>query len=153
MARINKEMNTTRRQLLAWSTPVIASVALPVHAQMSICPEGPPEMSVMVAPKCSGSAPIGTAVLELLAPGATTITVMDITTTSSDVNSTLTVNEALPRDISQSTSTTITWEGPASDAVSCLPLAELMVTVEFQCNDGMIEMQTYDVLALLAAVN
>jgi len=147
----NKKINSKRRQLLAWFTPTVVALALPVHAQMSICPEGPPEMSVMVLPKCSGSPPVGSAVLELLAPGSSTITVMDITTTTGDPASTLTVNEALPRDITQSTNVTITWDGPAGAGVSCLPSTELMVTVEFQCNGGDMEMATYNVLDLLIA--
>ena len=147
------QINTGRRQLLAWSTPTIVAIALPVHAQMSICPDGPPLLNVLVAPKCSGSPPIGTAELQLLAPSATTITLMNISTSSNDPNSTLAVNESLPRDITQSINTTITWEGPASDAQSCLPLAELMVMVEYQCSDGEIEMETYDILALLTAAD
>ena len=142
------EINKLRRQVLVWTAPAIAAVTLPVHAQTSLC-TAPPVVSVPVAPKCAGDPPVGTAQLEILAPDTTSMELIDIQVTSSDAASTLTL-PSLPANLSDLVPLAVTWDGPASDALSCLPLAQITMTLEYAC--GMTsEFETYDVTALLIA--
>ena len=86
-------LSTTRRQLVAWSVPVVACVTLPAHAQTSVSTNCStivtPELVVTVAPKCSGNPPIAQATLELRLVGADDVIITDIVFTSPDANASL----------------------------------------------------------------
>lgn len=148
--QMNIKINKVRRQVLMWTAPVVASVTLPVHAQTSpsSC-TAPPLVSVPAAPKCAGNPPIGTALLEILAPNTDSMELIDIQVTSADPASTLTL-PSLPASLNDSIPLEITWDGPASDALTCLPLTEISMTLEYACNgDGISVFESYDVTALL----
>lgn len=149
--QMNTKINKLRRQMLVWTVPVIATVTLPAHAQTSLACTAPPGVSVPVAPKCAGSNPlIGTAQLEIFAPDAMLMELIDIQVTSTDPASTLTL-PSLPATLSNSTPLVVTWNGPASDALTCLPLSQISMTLEYACSNGVSVFETYDVTALLIA--
>ena len=147
---MNKRINKQRRQLLVWTAPTVAVIALPAHAQMSPC-TGPPVVSVAAAPKCAGDPPIGSAQLEILAPDAMPMELISVEVTTDDPASTLNDLPSLPAMLSDSTPMTVTWDGPASDAVTCLPLAQISMALEYACSDGVIVVETYDITDLLIA--
>jgi len=149
--QVNMKINKPRRQVLVWTAPTIVAVTLPAHAQTSATSSciAPPLVSVAAAPKCAGDPPIGTALLEILAPNSDSTELVDIQVTSADPASTLTL-PTLPAALSDSVPLEVTWDGPASDAVTCLPLAQINMTLEYACNgDGISVFETYDVTALL----
>ena len=140
-----------RRELLFWSAPVITMVALPAHAQMSqprAC-AGPPILNVVAQPKCSGDPPIGTAVIEILGPDEFDMELKDIQFTTTDSKSSLSSLPTLPVIITDISGVTFTWLGPATDGVTCLPLASIEVTIDYCCEDGQILTETYDLTQLL----
>jgi len=144
-------MNKQRRHVLVWTAPTVAAISLPTHAQMSpMACAAPPVVSVPVTPKCAGDPPIGTAQLEIFAPNGEVMNLLGITVTTSDSASTLTL-PSLPASLSETSALVVTWDGPASDAVSCLPLAEITMELEYACTDEISVFETYDVTALLAA--
>ena len=147
---MNKRINEQRRQFLVWTAPTVAVIALPAHAQMSPC-TGPPVVSVAAAPKCAGDPPIGSAQLEILAPDSMSMELISIEVTTNDPDSTLNDIPSLPAMLSDSTPVTVTWDGPASDAVTCLPLAQIDMVLEYACSDGVIVSETYDITDLLIA--
>lgn len=143
------KMNTQRRQLLVWTAPAVAAVTLPAHASMSPC-TAPPIVSVPVAPKCAGNPPIGTAQLEIFAPDMMPMELISIQVTSGDPASTITV-PSLPATLNDLVPLTVTWDGPASDALTCLPLAQIDMVLEYACSDGVSVEESVDVTALLIA--
>ncbi|MDB4512176.1 hypothetical protein N9060_01800 [Arenicella sp.] len=144
------KINKDRRQALIWTAPAIAAVALPVHAQTSECP-APPLVTVVVAPKCVGNPPIGQASFEISAPSASPIELNGIEVTSSDPDSFLETLETFPTTITDVISEPFSWTGPASDALTCLPLAEISITIEYSCEANSSQFETYDITALLIA--
>ena len=147
---MNNKINNQRRQILVWTAPTVAVIALPAHAQMSPCP-APPVVSVGVAPKCAGDPPVGNALLEILAPDSMSMELIGIEVTTDDASSTLSEFPTLPAMLSDSTPVTVEWNGPASDAVTCLPLAQINMILEYACNGGAVEVETYDITGLLIA--
>lgn len=148
--QVNMKINKLRRQALIWTAPAIVAVTLPTHAQTSpsSC-TAPPVVSVAASPKCAGDPPIGTAALEILAPNAMPMELIDIQVTSSDPESILTV-PSVPANLSDLVPLELAWDGPASDAITCLPLAEISMTLEYACNDdGISVFETYDISTLL----
>jgi len=144
----NKKLQLSRRQLLVWTTPALTSVALPAHAQTTVCP-APPIVNVLAAPKCSGNPPVGTAVFEIVAIDGTPVTLKNIEFTTTDPKSDLSSLPATPVDITDTASETFTWIGPASDALSCLPLAQITMTISYCCEGGDILTETYNITELL----
>ena len=116
--------------------------------QICTC-EGPPVLNVLAPPKCSGNPPVGTAVIEIFAPGECPMNLLGITVDSSDAKSSISSLPSFPSAITETSGETITWTGPASDAISCLPLASISITIEYACEDGVAQSETYDITQLL----
>ncbi len=146
--KTNLKLN--RRDLLQWSTPIIASVALPAHACTSTgaC-LAPPVLTVLAPPKCSGDPPVGTAVIVITAPDDCAMSILGVEVESSDPKSDISSLPDFPAAITETDGETITWIGPASDGVSCLPLASISTTIEYACDDGISQFETYDITELL----
>jgi hypothetical protein len=149
------EIKFSRRQLLKWTTPSVVAITLPVHAQTSpmpepeVCMPSPPDLSVLAAPKCSGNPPVGTAVIEILSANDFAITVTDIIVTSNDPKSDISSIPSLPFDVTDVDGETVTWIGPASDGISCLPLAQVSIEIFYNCDGGETQSETYDITQLL----
>jgi len=140
----------SRRSLLKWSAPVVTSVALPAHAATSACVDAVPVLSVVSSPKCSGTPPIGTAVISIASSLADCpLTIKSITSVTNDDKSDITNLPALPIDVDTTDAVVFEWTGPASDAVSCLPLAQIDVTIEYCCENGPTVQETFDLPQLL----
>ena len=128
----DQQLKLSRRQLMQWSTPVVTAIALPAHASTSVCP-APPSLLVLAAPKCSGDPPVGTAAIELRAPDGCEMEIKTLTVASNDDKSSLSDLPSLPVRITDSSGAGFTFTGPASDAVSCLPIAQIDLTVDYCC--------------------
>jgi len=140
----------SRRSLLKWSTPVIASIALPAHAATSVCVDAVPVLSVISSPKCAGTPAIGTAVISIMSSLADCpLTIKSLTSMTDDDKSDITNLPALPIDVDTSDSVVFEWTGPASDPTSCLPLAQVDVTIEYCCEDGPTLQVVFDLTELL----
>jgi hypothetical protein len=92
---------------------------------------------------------VGTAVIEIIADGECPTTIKGIEFTTSDPKSDLSSFPTFPTDITDGSGETFTWIGPASDAISCLPLADIEMTVEYCCEDQEILFETYNITELL----
>ena len=139
----------TRRQLLVWTTPVIAAVSLPVHAQTSECVT-PPELNVVSPAKCAGVDPQGQATLELVSSsGSVDVEILAISDDASDPN--VITLPMVPATVSSSSGIEISWQGPSADATTCLPETDVTITVTYTCSndplDYEIEFSLVDVLA------
>jgi len=110
--------------------------------------EAPPVLTVLAPPKCAGDPPIGTAEIEILAPDTIPMSILGISVTSSDPTSTISL-PSLPIVITDASGVTITWDGPASDAITCLPLALISIDIEYACEDGVSLFETVDITTLL----
>lgn len=146
-------LNVDRRKVLMWTPPVVAAVVLPAHAQTSMCGSAP-SMVASVASKCSGTPPVGQAVLTLTSDGADAadavlqVSAINITGTSSTDVFTL---PALPVNITPMVGVDIDWTGPASDAVTCLPTSTITLDVVYTCQSAVSEMMvSFDFTQLLS---
>lgn len=128
---------------------VTDSAVTPVTA-VCTC-EGPPILTVLAPPKCAGDPPIGSADIEILAPGECPMELINIVVTTSDPASTLGSLPAFPAAVTVTNGVSITWTGPASDAITCLPLATITADIEYACANGISLFETYDITALLIA--
>jgi len=142
----------SRRKLLAWTPPVVASVALPAHAQMSIC-GSTPFLEVAVPAKCSGMPPVGNTVLTLLSnendPLNPFIDIISITVRGDSTRDTITL-PSLPANISGSIGLDIEWEGDSTDATTCLPISSIELDVEYQCGDSMPATVSFNLTTVLS---
>ncbi len=147
------EKNVTRRLLLKWTTPMVASVVLPSHAQMSACTS----MLTMAAPapsKCSGSPPVGSAILQVMSdatdPSSPLLEIIAIDVNGAAATDTITL-PTLPASVSDSVGADIEWSGNASDALTCLPLSTISFDITYQCvGSATTMMQSFDLLTVLA---
>ena len=144
----SKTYKINRRELLAWSAPVITSIAIPAHAVTSGCPP-PPVLNVLSNPKCAGSPPIGQAVIEILAPVDCELEIVSFSFTSDDPNSELNSLPTLPALVDDMNGITFSWIGPAGDAITCLPLAQINAVIEYSCTDGSTLLESFDITKLL----
>ena len=153
-----------RRSLLKWTTPALAAVALPAHAQASPVPEecvpSVPVLSIESSPKCAGSPPVGTATISIVSSGNGTsssgapeslVTIKSLTLMALDSDNILTNLPTFPADIDATNAISFNWEGPGSDALTCLPISQLDVEVEYCCEDGPSEFISVDLTQLLIA--
>ena len=147
---ISFDSSISRRRLLQWTTPVVAAISLPAHAVTSsgAC-TGPPILNVPAAPKCAGDPPVGTAIIEILAPIGCPMMIKSISVTSNDPKSSVGSFPDFPAEITDQNPESVVWTGPASDAVTCLPLANISITIEYCCDDGISLEETYDITELL----
>lgn len=147
------ELNTLRRKLLLWTPPAVAVVALPAHAQMSMCGSAP-TLVANVASKCSGVPPIGQAILTLASDGAdpadAVLQVSAITVTG-DASSDMFTLPSLPASISDTSTVDIEWSGEASDATTCLPLSTITIEITYTCQAAVSDMSAmFDLTEILA---
>ncbi len=143
----------SRRKLLCWTPPLVAAVMLPAHAQTSVCISAP-VMRAAVASKCSGSPPIGQAVVTVFSDGADPaddqIEIRSIVVSGTTVDDTLNL-PALPANVINSLGVDIEWTGPASDAVTCLPTSDISFAVTYGCAaSSMDETANFDLITGLA---
>lgn len=144
-------IDKNKRRLLVWSAPVVAAISLPAHAQTS-CTATAPELVVVSFPKCSGSPPLGQAVLELRIGGADDLIITNIDFTTDDIGTTLTGIPIFPATITSTAPISLTWMGPASDAISCAPTSQSSMTVSFACSEtSPVQTVDFDVDAILLA--
>ena len=131
----NSCLTLSRRTLIAWSVPTVTTVALPAHAQTSMC-SNTPVMTATAPSKCSGSPPIGQAVLQIMSDGAdplgSNIEITAISFSGEAATDTLLL-PSLPMTVSDSSAIEIEWTGNASDATSCLPLSTIIFAVSYRC--------------------
>ncbi len=151
---MKKELKLSRRQLLQWSTPAITAVTLPRHAQASMdiveaCSAEPPVLTVLAPSKCSGNPPVGTAVIEITSGSEVDVEITAISVTTSDPKSDISSIPDTPFTVTETSGETVTYIGPASDAVACLPLADVTLTIEYRCEDESPESENYDITQLL----
>lgn len=123
-----------RRRHLKWASPLVVVVLLPAHAQAThggVCSAGP--VATGSPPTCkdlqflegngtmtilSDSEPLDILSISHNAPGTDSITL-----------------PAVPATVTSSSGINVVWQGPALDAVSCLPVNDISITVEYNCND------------------
>lgn len=148
-----KSKQISRRRLLVWSTPVVVSITLPRHAVAThiggVCSAGAPVVSVLDAPKCSGNPPVGVGAIQISGVDSTPITIKNITQVSDDPKSDIGDFPSFPIDVTDISPFVIIWTGPASDGITCLPLATITITIEYCCDDGEVFSETYDITELL----
>ena len=149
-----EQHNSIRRKLLIWTPPLIATVVLPVHAQTSACTSAP-IMTAAVESKCSGSPPIGQAVVTIFSDAADSandrIEIRSIVVSGDSSDDTINL-PSLPADVIDSVGIDIQWTGPASDATTCLPTSTISFEVSYGCVAGsMNQMITFDLTTVLAA--
>jgi len=145
-------MNNRRKVLLglglgsglaAWHKPMINSVVLPAHAQMTFCPEGLMTGNASAGPISGTPANGCTIEFEILSadPGAV-VEVLSIDNTSTgDSDSVITVlGDGLASGV---TGPRITWIGVASDGPFCSdvspvtqPITDVTFTVTATCDDS-----------------
>jgi len=147
------ELNTLRRKVLIWTPPAVAAIALPAHAQTSMCGSAP-TMEASVASKCSGDPPVGQAVLSLTSDGAdpadAVLQVRAINITGAAASDTITL-PAFPASISDTAGVDIEWTGDASDAVTCLPTSTISIEVIYTCQPADSDMiATFDLTEILS---
>lgn len=123
----------SRRSLLKWTTPAVAAVTLPVHAQTSFCTSAIVVASVSSPSKCSGNPPVGNAVISLVSDTPMVDVVIDsITVTGAGADDSVSF-ASLPQTVSDMVGLDVTWQGPASDAQTCLPLSTISLSIGFSC--------------------
>ena len=147
------ETEISRRGLLKWAPPTVAMVALPVHAQTSIC------TSLLVAEatapsKCSGTPPVGQAVIRLTSdamdPNNPDLDILSITVNGAAASDTVTF-PSLPMSVTDTLGLDISWTGNGSDALTCLPLSTITFDITYRCSLSSITMvQSFDLTTLLA---
>lgn len=146
------QTNIARRKVLVWTPPLVAMVALPAHAQTSMCGSSPVVVA-NVASKCSGNPPIGQAVLTISSDAADAavpaIEITAINAVGGSADDSFTV-PTLPATVSDTVTIDVEWTGPATDATTCLPLADVTLEVTYSC-DGVVSEFTaeFDVTAIL----
>lgn len=122
----------TRRSLLVWSVPTVSTVVLPAHAQTSFCGSAP-VMAATAPSKCSGTSPVGDAIIALTSNGADLLDIISINVQGALASDTITL-PALPVQVSNTSGVDVRWVGNASDAVSCLPLSTINFEVTYRCS-------------------
>ena len=157
----NKRNDTTefglgmisRRQLMVWTTPLVAAITLPAHAQTSTCFSAP-VLTATVPSKCAGDPPVGQAIMTLFSDAADptndSLEVRSITVNGAASTDTVTL-PSLPANIIDTVGIDIEWSGNASDAVTCLPTSPITFDVVYGCGtSGGDTMISFDMTTVLA---
>jgi len=144
----------SRRNLLKWAPPVVTVVALPAHAQMSFCEDAEPVVTAGT-PKCAGDPPIGNSVISIASSNSLVdIEIISITYSPDSTGDTIII-PALPMTAMSAVPVEIEWEGPASDAQSCLPTNTIEFEITYNCNNAfstsVLRFNLTDVLAAAVA--
>ena len=140
----------TRRELLIWTAPVIASISLPVHAQMSICPPTTPVLTALTPAKCAGASPIlGEAALAIFSSGSIPLDIISVTDNA--INPNAIAYSSTSGIVTDTDGIDVDWDGPSTDATTCLPTEDVDITVTYTCsNDPMTYTDVFSVLDILA---
>lgn len=123
----------TRRELLVWTAPVIASISLPVHAQTSVCTT-PPVLTPITPAKCAGEIPQGEATLGIFSSDAM-VALEIISVTDNAVDPNVMTYSATSGMVTDTNGINVGWKGPSTDGVTCLPEVDVMITVTYTCNN------------------
>ncbi|MFT5137645.1 MAG: hypothetical protein ACI8XV_002685 [Arenicella sp.] len=152
--RKTKHNLINRRELLKWSSPVVAAIVLPAHADMSpegcVCSEAP-VVKVSTPLQCTGNLSIGTAELEIAAVDEEGAIIRSIILTTNDPKSGLSSLPTGPVTVTDVDTVTIVWTGPASDGVPCVPLATNNINFKYSLvrDPATVLVETYDINPLL----
>lgn len=140
----------SRRALMAWTVPTVTAIALPSHAQTSFC-GSVPVMTATVPSKCSGTPPVGDAIITLASGGADLLDIISINVQGALATDTLTL-PSLPAQVSNTASLDLRWVGNGSDAVTCLPLSSITFEVTYRCSVNVTnETANFSLTTILAA--
>ena len=143
------ELAPTRRELLVWSAPVIAAISLPVHAQTSVCTT-PPVLRAITPAKCAGENPQGESTLGIFSTDAA-VPVQIISVTDNAVAPNVIAYSATSGVVTDSVGIDISWDGPSTDATTCLPTVNVIFTITYTCQDDPMDYQiTASLLDILA---
>ena len=120
-----------KRRYLKWTPPLVVGVILPAHAQASMC---------NARPVATGTTPTCKDLQALEGNGTITITSdsepLDIVSIRHDAPSTDTITlPGLPATVTGSSGVDVVWKGPALDALNCLPINNITITVSYNCNE------------------
>ncbi|MFT5135640.1 MAG: hypothetical protein ACI8XV_000666 [Arenicella sp.] len=137
----------TRRELLVWSAPVIAAISLPVHAQTSSCTTAPTLQAVTPA-KCAGENPQGEATLRIISSDAL-VDVQILSVTDNAVVPNAITYSATSGIVGANSGLDIKWDGPSTDAVTCLPAQDVTFTITYTCSNDPLD---FEVVASLVDI-
>ncbi len=155
-----------RRKVIKWTAPVIASVSLPVHAECTppcgtttttttlpptLCICGDPVITVVVAPKCSGTSSIGEARLLLTASNDCPLEIKSLTLLADDIKNVLSAGVTLPLSVTSTSGMEFSWIGASGSAISCLPVGDLSLEIVYCCYEEPDQTVVIDLLPLFVA--
>lgn len=151
-ARANHELislKQDKRKFLKWTPPVVVAVMLPTHAQATPLCAASLVVRALVPSKCAGNPPEGQAAVQILSDSID----ISIESISHDASGTDTLTlPALPAPASSTDGVNLVWEGPGSDAITCLPLNTITVNVNYICGESTEEVtQNFSLTEILAA--
>jgi hypothetical protein len=123
-----------KRQYLKWTPPVVVGVLLPTHAQATHggeCNASP--IATGTPPTCKDLQFLeGNGTMTILSDGEP----LDILSISHNAPGTDTITlPGVPATVTSSSGINVVWKGPALDAVNCLPVNNISITVSYNCND------------------
>lgn len=124
-----------KRRYLKWTPPVVVGVLLPTHAQAThggVCTASPVG-TLGSMPTCKVLQSLeGNGTMAILSDGGP----LEILEISHDAPGTDSVTlAAVPATVTSSSGLDVIWQGPALDAVNCLPVNSINITVVYNCND------------------
>ena len=128
-----------KRTLLKWVPPMVTAIALPAHAQCTTCPcESSLVVFAPVPSKCAGpaNALVGQATITITSDSDP----IEITSITHNAPGTDTITlPALPASATSASGVDIGWQGPGSDAITCLPLNTITLTVTYNCGENTVD--------------
>lgn len=162
------KVSISRRNLLKWTTPTVAFVTLPAHAQTTEVeppmPEPEPQqcgsspvLLAQEASKCVGSAPVlGDIILTLASDGADPeyleIDILSVTHNAGEEHSLTLSLSSLPATISDTGGIEIGWVGEASDLQTCLPTPDVTISVDYACGGSETSQMEFSLLTTVSSV-
>jgi len=131
----NRRIDLDKRNLVKWIPPVVMSLALPAHATTSMPCPSTLVANAPVPSKCSGpaNALVGQASITIVSDSEP----IEIASISHNAPGTDTITfPVLPAAVSSSSGIDVGWQGPGSDALTCLPINTITLTVTYNCGPG-----------------
>lgn len=129
---ITEQIQLGKRGFFKWVPPVVVTVLLPTHATEP-CAAGI-TAKAMVPSKCAGQPPFGQAPVAIYSDTVGVDVKIQSISHNAPGTDTITL-PAFPATASTTTGVGIVWEGPASDAITCLPLSTITITVNYTCGE------------------
>lgn len=145
-----------KRALLKWAPPLVMAVVLPRHAQATHVDPACTSSLVAVAPvpsKCAGpaNALVGQAIITITSD-SDPIEILSITHNAPATDTITPPTLPAMATNSSSTGVDIGWQGPGSDAITCLPLSTITLTITYNCGEHTAEVTAeVNVTEVLAA--